>query len=115
MATVAVPAGSLAGLAPGAVLGEQVVAAVPTPVIPVVTEKSVWTGAWGLLSFIVWFIVVAIIITVILWAVRPVWAMNGGVSPTVNAGKIIGAAVVASLIIVLIIFIIAALARSARK
>lgn len=86
--------------------------------VPVVKETSnPWTGAWGIISFIIWFIVLAIIIGLIIWAVKPAWAMKPSTGPgtSLDAGKIIGAAVIISLIICLIIWVISALVRGGKK
>ena len=68
---------------------------------------------WG--AFLLWFIIIAVIVFIILYLLKPTFVQNftsGGV-PTgeVNAGKALVSAIIIALIIVLILWLLKSVAR----
>lgn len=84
----------IASLAPS---GYQPVATLsPQPVV--VQGQPVLRDSW--VTYLIAFIVIAIIVYLILWAIRPQWLRNDDGS--LNVGKTIGVAVVVAFILVLL-------------
>lgn len=70
---------------------------------------------WGIGNLILWFIIIAVIVWFILWALRPVAVQRltpaGEPTGEVDAGKVLIASIIVALIIVVIIWLIKACAR----
>ena len=70
---------------------------------PVECEKSAFTMGWlGML--LLWFIIFTVLFWLIFYSLKPAWALNADGS--VNTGKVLLAAVVSSIILVIVIWLI---------
>jgi hypothetical protein len=75
---------------------------------PVCEPRGYSVFNWGWCNLLLWFVVIAIIAFIIIWAVKPSWALNkdanGECTEELNGGKVLIAALLIALVIVLIIY-----------
>ena len=78
-----------------------------------VIDGSPQMQAWNWGAFILWFIIIAVIVWLILYSLKPGWVLNP--DGTVNGGKVLVSAIIIALIIIFIIWLIKAIAMGGSR